>query len=133
VPFYQGLLAEIEAQEDAAGALIRTDKALALARETGEHWSDALLHRLRGEVLLKRDPPNTAQTEDASSPQSPSRRSRRRAVLSFAQFSIWQDCINPRAVPLTLMPCWRLPSRAFRRPRNFPREEAQTLLTALTS
>ncbi len=50
VPFWQGLLAEIEAEEDAAGALIRIDEALALAGETGEHWSDAFLHRLRAEI-----------------------------------------------------------------------------------
>ena len=37
VPFYQGLLTEIEAQGDAAGALARIDEALALAGETGEH------------------------------------------------------------------------------------------------
>jgi predicted ATPase len=64
-PFYQGLLAEIEAQDDAEGALTRIDEALALAGETGEHWSDAFLHRLRGEILLKRDSANTAPAEDA--------------------------------------------------------------------
>jgi predicted ATPase len=65
VPFYQGLLAEIEAEGDAVAALTRIDEALALAGRTGEHWSDAFLHRLRGEVLLKRDPTNTAPAEDA--------------------------------------------------------------------
>jgi adenylate cyclase len=64
-PFFQGLLAEIEAQGDTEGALTRIDEALALAGETGEHWSDAFLHRLRGEILLKRDPANTAPAEDA--------------------------------------------------------------------
>jgi hypothetical protein len=47
------------------GGLGRIDEALALAGETGEHWSDALLHRLPGGVLLKRDPANTAPAEDA--------------------------------------------------------------------
>jgi predicted ATPase len=65
VPFYQGLLAEIEAEGDASAALTRIDEALALAGKTGEHWSDAFLHRLRGEVLLKSDPPNKAPAEDA--------------------------------------------------------------------
>jgi predicted ATPase len=65
VPFYQGLLAEIEAQGDAEGALTRIDEALALAGETGEHWSDAFLHRCRGEILLKRDSANTAPAEEA--------------------------------------------------------------------
>jgi class 3 adenylate cyclase/predicted ATPase len=65
VPFFQGLLAEIEAQRDAAAALARIDEAIALARETGEHWSDTILHRLRGKVLLKRDPANMTSAEDA--------------------------------------------------------------------
>jgi class 3 adenylate cyclase/predicted ATPase len=65
VPFYQGLLAEVEAQRDAEGALTLVDEALALARQTGEHWSDACLHRLRGEILLRRDPGNPAPAEEA--------------------------------------------------------------------
>src|SRR5262249_4155896 len=65
VPFYQALIAEIEAQDDADGALTRIDEALAFAHETGEHWSDAFLHRLRGEILLKRDAANKAGAEDA--------------------------------------------------------------------
>jgi class 3 adenylate cyclase/predicted ATPase len=65
-PLFQGLLAEIEAEgEDADGALRRIDEALALANETGEHWTDALLHRIRGQILLKRDPANPAHAEEA--------------------------------------------------------------------
>jgi hypothetical protein len=45
--------------------MTRIDEALALASETGEHWSDAFLHRIRGEILRKRDPANPAPTEDA--------------------------------------------------------------------
>ena len=65
VPFYQGLLAGIEAQSDAEGALTQIDEALALASETGAHWSDAFLHRCRGEILLRRVPANTAPAEGA--------------------------------------------------------------------
>jgi predicted ATPase len=66
VPFYRGLLAEIEAETgDAEGALARIDSALALAQETGEHWTDAFLHRIRGEILLKRDSGNTVPVEEA--------------------------------------------------------------------
>jgi predicted ATPase len=65
VPFFQGLLAEIEAQGDAAPALTRIEEALALAAETGEHWSDAFLHHLRGKILLKRHPANMTSAEDA--------------------------------------------------------------------
>jgi predicted ATPase len=45
--------------------LLRIDEALALAGETGDHWSDAFLHRLHGATLIKRDPTNTAPAEDA--------------------------------------------------------------------
>jgi predicted ATPase len=61
-----GLLAEIEAQgQQVEGALARVGEALALAQQTGEHWSDAFLHRVRGEILLKRDPAKTAPAEEA--------------------------------------------------------------------
>jgi predicted ATPase len=65
-PLFQGLLAELEAEgEDAPGDLSGIDEALALADETGERWTDALLHCIRGEILLKRDPANTAPAEEA--------------------------------------------------------------------
>jgi class 3 adenylate cyclase/predicted ATPase len=65
-PLFQGLLAELEAEgDDANGALRRIDDALAVANETGEHWTDALLHRIRGAILLKRDFANPAPVEDA--------------------------------------------------------------------
>jgi tetratricopeptide (TPR) repeat protein len=65
-PLFQALLAELEAEgDDADGALRRIDEALALANEQGGRWTDALLHRLRGEILLKRDPANTAPAEEA--------------------------------------------------------------------
>jgi tetratricopeptide (TPR) repeat protein len=65
VPFSQGLLAEIEAEGDAPGALTRIDEALGLARDAGEHWSDAFLHRLRGDILLMRDPADHVRAEEA--------------------------------------------------------------------
>jgi predicted ATPase len=65
VPFYQGLLAKIEVEGDAEEAFTRIEEALALSGETGERWSDAFLHRLRGEILLKRGPANTAPAEEA--------------------------------------------------------------------
>jgi adenylate cyclase len=91
VPFYQGLLAQIEAQRDAEGALTRIEEALALAGETGEQWSDAFLHRLRGEILLKRDRANTAPAEDALltaialAQQQKARSFELRAALSLAK------------------------------------------------
>jgi predicted ATPase len=64
VPLYQALLAQIEA-EMGESALSRIDGALALALETGEHWSDSFLYRIRGEILLKRDSANTARVAEA--------------------------------------------------------------------
>ena len=65
-PLFQGRLAELEAEgDDAEVALRLIDEALALANETEEHWTDALLHRIRGEILLKRDPANAAPAEEA--------------------------------------------------------------------
>jgi predicted ATPase len=65
-PFLRGLLAELEAEgRDAEGALRRIDEALTLANETGERWTDALLQRIRSQILLKRDPANPAPAEEA--------------------------------------------------------------------
>jgi predicted ATPase len=66
VPLYQGRLAELEAEGDAAdGALRQIDEALALANGTGGRWIEALLHRIRGAILLKRDPANPAPAGEA--------------------------------------------------------------------
>ncbi len=65
-PFFQGRLAELEAEgQDAAGAVARIDDALALAQQTGERWTDALLHRIRGDILLKADPEHPVRAEEA--------------------------------------------------------------------
>jgi adenylate cyclase len=65
-PFFQGLLAEFEAEgQDAEAALARIDETLTLAQQTGEHWTDALLHRIRGDILLKADPEHPARAEEA--------------------------------------------------------------------
>ena len=64
LPLIWGLRAGIEAESGSAeGALTRIDEALTLAAETGEHWTDFFLHRVRGEVLLKRNPPHAAFAE----------------------------------------------------------------------
>jgi hypothetical protein len=75
--------------------LTRIDEGLALAGETGEHWSDAFLHRLRGEILLKRDPANTAPAEDALLTAIAIAQEQK----ARSQLSIWHDCIIARAVP----------------------------------
>ncbi len=91
LPFYRGLLAEIESEgHGAEAALTGIDEALVLAGETGEHWFDAGLHRIRGEILLKQNPadPAPAPAEAAfltaiaiaQQRKSPQLRAARRAV-----------------------------------------------------
>jgi len=134
VPFYQGLLAEIEAQEDAEGALSRVDEALALVRETGEHWSDAFLHRLRGEILLKRDPAKTAPAEDAFltaiaiSQQQKARSFELRTALALARlYNTTSRSADAHALLASAL-------KGFSPTPEFPEiAEAQSLLTALTS
>ena len=92
LPFYQGLLAEIEAERgEAEAALAGIDEALALAGETGEHWFDAGLHRIRGEILLKQNPADPAPAEAAFlaaiavAQQQKARSFELRAALSLAK------------------------------------------------
>jgi predicted ATPase len=36
-----------------------------MAQENGEHWTDSVLFRRKGEILLKREPGGSAHAEDA--------------------------------------------------------------------
>jgi class 3 adenylate cyclase/predicted ATPase len=92
LPSYQGLLAEIEADGgDAEAAFAGVDGALTLAGETGEHWFDAALHRIRGEILVKQDPADPAPAEAAFlaaiavAQQQKARSFELRAALSLAR------------------------------------------------
>ncbi len=107
-PFFQGRLAEFEAEEqDAEGALARIDEALALAEQTGERWTDALLHRIRGDILSKADPENPARAEDAY-----------RTAIAIAReqgagsFGLQAALQSGEALPID-----RPPGRGARRPR----------------
>ena len=92
LPTLQGRMAEIEAEgEDVAAALSRVGDALALADATGEHLADSFLHRIHGEILLKCDPPDVAQAEEAFltaiavAQQQKAKRFEPHAVLSLAK------------------------------------------------
>jgi class 3 adenylate cyclase/predicted ATPase len=66
MPWFHGLLAELEAvTEGPEAALALIDRGLAIADETGEHLLDPYLHRLRGDILLKRESADPAGAEDA--------------------------------------------------------------------
>jgi class 3 adenylate cyclase/tetratricopeptide (TPR) repeat protein len=65
-PSRYGMLAELEAMRpDLDGALTTIDAGLAMAEETGEHYTDPYLYRLRGEFLLMRSPSSPAPAEEA--------------------------------------------------------------------
>jgi predicted ATPase len=65
-PSFDAALAEAEtsAGETDAG-LRRLDDALTDLERTEQRWYEAEIHRIRGEILLKRDPANTAAAEQS--------------------------------------------------------------------
>jgi predicted ATPase len=66
LPFHFGLLAQLEAEAvGVEAALARVDEALALIHQGEVRFCLAFLHRLRGDLLVKRDPAETASAEDA--------------------------------------------------------------------
>ena len=133
VPFYQGLLAEVEAERQGKeGGLVRIDEALALAERTGEHWSDAFLHRIRGEILLKRDLANTAPADEAFltaiaiAQQQQARSFELRAALSLAK--LYESTGRPADAHAVLAPTLE----GFAPTPELPEiEEGQTLLATL--
>jgi predicted ATPase len=133
VPFLHGLLAEIEAErQDVEQASTRIDEALALAQQTGEHWSDAFLHRIRGEILLKRDPANTSPAEDAFrtaiaiAQQQKARTFELRAAMSLAR--LWCDQGKRDAARDLLAPVYGWFSEGF---DTLDLKEAKALLEQL--
>ena len=66
VPGFLGTLARLEAAgQNYERALALIEEALALSEEGGDRLYDSTLHRLRGNILLKRDPNSPVQAEDA--------------------------------------------------------------------
>lgn len=65
-PFWgmQVAVANAEAGQIETGLEILRD-LIGCAEQTGQHWLDAELHRVRGELLLRSDPPNVSAAEDA--------------------------------------------------------------------
>ena len=132
-PLFQGLLAELEAEaRDVDGALRRVDEALALANETGEHWTDAVLHRIRGQILLKRDPAKTAPAEEtfqtaiAVAQAQRARSFELQAALPLAK--LYQSTARPADAHAVLAPALK----GFSPTPEMPEiAEAQALLAAL--
>ena len=66
VPRFVAALAEAEAQVGEFDAALTTvESAIAEIERDGQRWCEAEAHRIRGEILLKRDPANTVRAEEA--------------------------------------------------------------------
>jgi tetratricopeptide (TPR) repeat protein len=108
-PLFLGLLAECEAgvqNVGVAGPII--DDALARATETGERLTDAFLHRVRGDILLKREPADPTPAEEAYrtaiaiAKQQGARSYRLRASLALAK--LYQSTGRPADAHAVLAP-----------------------------
>ena len=134
VPLFLGLLAAIQMQTqgEEERAAVRIDEALALAQQTGEHWTDAFLHRIRGEILLKLHSANLAAAEDAFltaisiAQQQTAKSFQLRAALSLAR--LYQSTDRAADAHAVLVPALQ----GFSPTPEFPEiEQAQRLLDAL--
>ena len=92
-------LAEAEARAgDVDGALIVLDETLATSERIGHRTFDAELHRVRGEILLKREPANPARAEEALrsaiavAQRQGTRSFELRAALSLAELDQSTNC-----------------------------------------
>jgi predicted ATPase len=65
-PLFAACVAEAEASERRIEAAVATlDDQLAETKRSGQRWYDAELHRLRGELLFQREPPDGLAAEAA--------------------------------------------------------------------
>jgi tetratricopeptide (TPR) repeat protein len=104
-------------------------KLIGWAEQTGQHWLDAELHRVRGDLLLRGDPPNVSAAEDAFNRALEIAQSQQtktfelRGALGLARLYIRDDRVA--AVPEVLAPVLV----DFETGRGLPEiEEAQKLL-----
>ena len=126
-------LAEAEAQVgDPDHAVAILGEALAMSERTGHRAFDAELHRVRGEMLLKRDPANTGPVEEAFlsaiaiAKQQGTRSFELRAALSLAKF--YQSTGRPTDAYAVLAPALE----GFSPTPEMPEiAEAQALLATL--
>jgi predicted ATPase len=133
-PSFQAALADAEAGAGETDAgLWRLDDALAESERIEERWYEAEMHRIRGEILLKRDPADTAAAEQSlqaaiAIAQSQKARSfELRAALSLAKLhrAVNRDA-DAHAVLASAV-------EGFPPTHQFPElTEAQTLLAALS-
>jgi predicted ATPase len=135
LPSLEAVLAEAEASAGEIDAgLKRLDDALAEAERIEQHWYEAEMHRIRAEILLKRDPADTAAAEQSlqaaiAIAQSQKARSfELRAALSLAK--LYRAANRDADSHALLAPA----VEGFPPTQQFPElTEAQTLLAALNS
>ena len=113
-------------------ALTTIDRVIADSERTGQRWFDAESHRVRGDILLKRDPANTAPAEEAFltaiaiAQQQKARSFELRAVLALAK--LYQSANRAAHAHAVLAPSLE----GFSPTLEFPEiEEAQALLEVL--
>jgi predicted ATPase len=135
LPGFEAAVAEVEAGAGETDAgLRRLDDALAELGRTEEHWYEAELHRIRAEILLRRDPADTAAAEQSlqaaiAIAQSQKTRSvELRAALSLAKLyhATGRDADAHGVLALAV--------EGFLPTRQFPElTDAETLLSTLLS
>ena len=134
LPSLEAALAEAEASAGETDAgLRRLDDALAELERTEQRWYEAEMHRIRAEILLKRDPADTAAAEQSlqaaiAIAQSQKARSfELRAALSLAK--LYRAANRDADAHAVLAPA----VEGFPPTQQFPElTEAQTLLAALS-
>jgi hypothetical protein len=121
--FFQALLAQLEMDTMASEtALKRIDGALDLAGQGDNRCYLSFIHRLRGEILLKRDPSNSGPAEDAfRTAIDVARQQRVLAVSVFKRRLRSPNSSDRPAKQRKRTPSSRPRSKAFRRRRKCPR------------
>jgi len=134
LPSLEAALAEAEARAGETDAgLQRMDDALAELERTEQRWYEAEMHRIRAEILLKRDPVDTAAAEQSlqaaiAVAQSQKARSfELRAALALAK--LYRAANRGADAHAVLAPA----AEGFPPTRQFPElTEGQPLLSALS-
>jgi predicted ATPase len=118
MPLYGLLLAEAEAEAGQIDAgLIRLDELLSEIERTGQCWIEAQLNRVRGELLIRHKPAETAVAEDAFMRSvAVARRQQTKtfelqAATSLAR--LWRDLGKPQQARELLAPVYGLFTEGF--------------------
>jgi predicted ATPase len=134
-PIYRAWLAEgsADASRIEEGLAI-IDQAIGQSEQSRMRWFDAESHRIRGEILLKRDPANTAPAEEAFrtaitiAQQQKARSFELRAAMSMAR--LWRDQGRRKEARELLAPVYGWFTEGF---DTLDLKEAKALLDQLDS